>query len=76
MGDVQLSYWVSGTAMGVKFTHDSSPPLFIPRVANGKLKMSVKVGEHGATVTGGYHSAAPVSAATICGNLLETPVFR
>ena len=69
MGDVQISYCVSGTAIGVKFTHDSCPPAFIPWVADGKLKMSVKVGEHGVAMTGGVHSAAPVSAAAICGDL-------
>ena len=33
--------------------------------------MSVKVGEHSAAMTGGFHPEAPVSAASICGDLLE-----
>jgi hypothetical protein len=33
--------------------------------------MSFKVGQHGATMTGGFHSAAPISSTAICGDLLE-----
>ena len=34
--------------------------------------MSFKVGEHCATMTGGFHSAAPVSISSICVDFLET----
>jgi hypothetical protein len=34
--------------------------------------MSFNVGEHGAAMTGGFHSASPVSVTSICGDLLET----
>jgi hypothetical protein len=34
--------------------------------------MCFKVGEHCATMTGGFHSAAPVSVTFICADLLET----
>ena len=67
-----VSHWVFGIVIWVKYTHDSSPPTFIPWVADGKLKMSFKVGEHGAATIGGFLSAAPVSAPSICGDLLET----
>ena len=60
MGDVQVSYWVLGIAIGVKFTQDSSLPKFIPQIADGKWKMSFKVGEHSVTTTGGFHSVAPI----------------
>ena len=63
---------VFGIAIGVKFTHDSGLPTFISWIADGKLKMSFKVGEHCAAMTGGFHSAAPVSATSICGDILET----
>ena len=63
---------VFGIAIGVKFTHDSGSPTFIPWIADGKLKMSFKVGEHCATMTGGFHSATPVSATSICRDLLKT----
>ena len=69
---MQISYGVFGIAIGVKFTHDSSSPTFIPWITDGKLEMSFKVGEHCATMTGGFHSAAPISATSICGDLLET----
>ena len=69
---MQVSYWVSGIGIGVKFTHDSSLPSFIPWGADGKLKMSFKVGEHGAATIGRFHSAAPISATSICGDLLKT----
>ena len=68
---MRVSYWIFGIVIGVKFTHDSSLPMFIPWIADGKLKMSVKVGEHSAAMTGGFHPEAPVSAASICGDLLE-----
>jgi hypothetical protein len=69
---MQISYGVFGIAIGVKFTHDSSSPTFIPWITDGKLEMSFKVGEHCATMTSGFHSAAPISATSICGDLLET----
>ena len=72
MGDVHVSYWVSGIGIKVKFTHDSGPPTFIPWMADRKLKMSFKVGEHDASMIGGFHSAAPVSATSICRDFLET----
>jgi hypothetical protein len=31
--------------------------------------MNVKVGEHSATTIGGFHSAAPISATSICGDI-------
>ena len=34
--------------------------------------MSFKVGDHGATMTGGFYAAASVSATSLCGDLLET----
>ena len=68
-GDMQISYGVFGIAIGVKFTHDSSSPTFIPWITDGKLEMSFKVGEHCATMTSGFHSAAPISATSICGDI-------
>jgi hypothetical protein len=41
-------------------------------IVDGELKMSVKVGEHSAVTIGGFRSAAPISATSICGDLLET----
>jgi hypothetical protein len=69
--DVQVSYWVFGIAIAVKLTPDSGLPMSIPWIADGKLKISFKIGERGATTTGGFHSAAPVSATCICGDLLD-----
>lgn len=37
-----------------------------------KLKMSFKVGEQSAVTAGGLHSAAPISATSLCGDLLQT----
>ena len=71
MRDVQVSYWVFGIAIAVKLTPDSGLPMSIPWIADGKLKISFKIGERGATTTGGFHSAAPVSATCICGDLLD-----
>ena len=71
MVDVQVSYWVFGIAIAVKLTPDSGLPMSIPWIADGKLKISFKIGERGATTTGGFHSAAPVSATCICGDLLD-----
>ena len=71
MRDVQVSYWVFGIAIAVKLTPDSGLPMSIPWIADGKLKISFKIGERGATTTGGFHSAAPVSATSICGDLLD-----
>jgi hypothetical protein len=45
--------------------------MFVSWIADGKLKLSFKVGEHGSTMTGGFHSAAPTSATSVCGDLLE-----
>jgi hypothetical protein len=46
--------------------------MFIPWIADGDLKMSVKVSECSADTIGGFPSAAPVSATSICGDCLET----
>jgi hypothetical protein len=34
--------------------------------------MSFKFGEHGATMAGGFNSAAPIFVTSKCGDLLET----
>jgi hypothetical protein len=68
---VQISNWVFDIAIGVKFTHNSSLPIFNQWIADGKLKMNFKVAEHCAAMTGGFHSVAPASATSICGDLLE-----
>jgi hypothetical protein len=47
-------------------------PTFIPWIANGNLKMSFMVGEHSVTITGGFHSVAPISVSITCGDLLKT----
>lgn len=44
---------------------------FVPGITNGKLKMNVKVGKHGATMTGRFNLASPKSTTSICGGLLE-----
>ena len=46
--------------------------MFIPWIAVGKMIMSFKIGEHDAPEAGGFHSAAPISATSICRNLLVT----
>ena len=53
------------------FTHDSGSPMFVSWITDGKLKLSFKVGEHGATRAGGFHSTALTSVSSICGDLLE-----
>lgn len=63
---------MSGTAIGVKFTRDSGLPKFIPWIADGKLKMSFKVGEHCATSNGGLHPPDPIPGTSIYGDLPET----
>lgn len=45
--------------------------LFIPRMADGKLTIKFKVGEHGATMVGGFSLAPPRPATSIYGGLLE-----
>jgi hypothetical protein len=72
MRDVLCSYWVFGITIGVKFTHDSDLPMFFPWITDGKLRMSFKVSEHSTITTGGFHSAAPLSATFIHRDLLET----
>jgi hypothetical protein len=68
-GDVQVSNWVFAIATGVKFTLESN----MLWITNGILKMSVKVGEHSAATihNGEFHSVAPISAISICGDFLE-----
>lgn len=46
-------------------------PTFIPGIAEGKLEMSFKVGEHGAATAGSFKSATPISATSVYGGLLE-----
>jgi hypothetical protein len=69
---VQVSYWIFGITIGVKFTNDTGLPTFMPWIAEGELKMSVKVGEHSAAMIAGFHYAAPISATSICGDFLKT----
>ena len=59
---MQVSYWVFGIAIAVKLTPDSGLPMSIPWIADGKLKISFKIGERGATTTGGFNSTFPMSA--------------
>lgn len=46
--------------------------MFIPWIADGKMIMRFKVGNHGAPETGVFHSAAPISATFTYRDLLET----
>jgi hypothetical protein len=45
--------------------------MFILGIADGKLKMSFKVGEHGDVAAGGFNSATPISSTSISGGHLE-----
>lgn len=69
---MQVSDWVFGIAIAVKFTLDSSPPTLIPWVADGKLKLSFKIGECSAASAGGFHSAAP----SVETSWRHSPVFQ
>ena len=53
--------------IGVDLTHNPCSPSFIPGIANGKLKMSVEVGKHGAIMTGGFHLMSPISTTSSWG---------
>lgn len=57
--------------LGVELTHNSHSLLFIPGIIDGKLKMSFKVGERGATTTGGLNVAFPMSETSLSGGLLD-----
>jgi hypothetical protein len=59
---MEVGYWVFGIAIRVELTHSVHSPSFIPGIDDGKLKMSFKFGEHGATTTGGFNSTFPMSA--------------
>lgn len=55
-GDVQVPYWVFGVTVRVELTHKSHSSSFVPGTTNGKLKMSINVSEHGATLARGVDS--------------------
>ena len=58
-------------AIRIELTHDSHSPTFIPGSSKGKLKMSFKVGEHGATAAGGFNSGT-----NLCFQYLQPPVVE
>lgn len=54
-----------GVNVRAELTYNSHSSSFIPGIADGKPKMSVKVGEHGAAMTGGFNLASPISATSL-----------
>lgn len=72
---MQVSYGIFDIAIEIKFTHDSDSSTFNPWIADGKQKMSFKIGEHSAALAGGFHFAAPMSTTSIWGDLLETLTY-
>ena len=70
--NTKVSYGVFDIAIRVEFTLNSCSPTFITWMADGKHKMDFSVGMHGDAVAGGFNYAVPISAASICRDLLET----
>jgi len=68
---VYLIYRVFAIVIRVEVTHNYQLLLFSPRINNGNLKMRFKVGKHGSTVTGVFHSASPISATFIYRGFLQ-----
>lgn len=74
---MQVRYGIFGIADRVKFIHDSGSPTFISWITYEELKMSFKVGEHGATKAGGFRFAVQyLQPPCVKTSWRQSPVFQ